>query len=155
MACLPFKEGHKSIPNPSFINEDIIEEGINLFRTNCFIKDFEIKGPSDRTLIYVMLWVGDSLSKINITMEKDIALKALNLNISSFPLPTNSAFPLSSMFTSSTSSEDEELRSYLLKLRSETINRLIERIYPEADGGKASPWWLAFQKRKFMNKSCA
>lgn len=125
-----------------------------MFRTNCFSKDFEIKGPSDRTLIYVMLWVGDCLSKLKIEMSKEEALKTLKANITSFPLPTNSAFPLSSMFsaTSIGSGKEEELRNYILRLRTETVDRLVDRVFLS---GSTSPWWLAFQKRKFMNKSCA
>ena len=44
------------------------------------------------------------------------------------------------------------LRSYLTQVRQELAARLIEKLY--ADGtGKPSKWWMAFQKRRFMNRS--
>lgn len=44
------------------------------------------------------------------------------------------------------------LRQYLIQVRQELAARLIERLY--ADGtGKPSKWWMAFQKRRFMNRS--
>ena len=46
----------------------------------------------------------------------------------------------------------EYLRQYLTQVRQELAARLIERLY--ADGtGKPSKWWMAFQKRRFMNRS--
>ena len=44
------------------------------------------------------------------------------------------------------------LRTYLTQVRQELAARLVERLY--ADGsGKPSKWWMAFQKRRFMNRS--
>lgn len=44
------------------------------------------------------------------------------------------------------------LRTYLIQVRQELAARLVERLY--ADGsGKPSKWWMAFQKRRFMNRS--
>jgi actin related protein 2/3 complex subunit 3 len=46
----------------------------------------------------------------------------------------------------------EYLRTYLTQVRQELAVRLVERLY--ADGtGKPSKWWMAFQKRRFMNRS--
>ena len=46
----------------------------------------------------------------------------------------------------------EYLRQYLTQVRQELAARLVERLY--ADGtGKPSKWWMAFQKRRFMNRS--
>jgi hypothetical protein len=46
----------------------------------------------------------------------------------------------------------EYLRTYLTQVRQELAARLVERLY--ADGtGKPNKWWMAFQKRRFMNRS--
>lgn len=46
----------------------------------------------------------------------------------------------------------EYLRQYLTQVRQELAARVTERLY--ADGsGKPSKWWMAFQKRRFMNRS--
>ena len=44
--------------------EDIITEAINLFRANSLFRNFEIKGAADRVLIYLILFIGDVLTKI-------------------------------------------------------------------------------------------
>lgn len=46
----------------------------------------------------------------------------------------------------------EYFRTYLTQVRQELAARLVERLY--ADGSnKPSKWWMAFQKRRFMNRS--
>lgn len=45
--------------------EDIIQESLELFRANCLFRNFEIKGSGDRLLIYLILFIGDCLSRIN------------------------------------------------------------------------------------------
>lgn len=45
--------------------EDIITESLELFRANSLFRNFEIKGPADRVLIYLILFVGDCLTRIN------------------------------------------------------------------------------------------
>lgn len=43
---------------------DIIDESLALFRPNSLFRNFEIKGPADRVLIYLILFIGDCLGKI-------------------------------------------------------------------------------------------
>lgn len=44
--------------------EDVITEAINLFRANSLFRNFEIKGAADRVLIYLILFIGDVLTKV-------------------------------------------------------------------------------------------
>jgi len=46
-----------------------------LFRANTFFRNFEIKGPADRTLIYGILYVSEALSKIKPAMNRRDAEK--------------------------------------------------------------------------------
>jgi actin related protein 2/3 complex subunit 3 len=43
---------------------DPLDEVLELFRANTFFRNFEIKGPADRLLIYGILFVQDILGKI-------------------------------------------------------------------------------------------
>lgn len=43
---------------------DIINEALDLFRANALFRNFEIQGPADRLLIYLILFIGDVLTKI-------------------------------------------------------------------------------------------
>ena len=41
---------------------------LSLFRANTFFRNFEIKGPADRLLIYGILFVSECLGKVGKTM---------------------------------------------------------------------------------------
>jgi len=136
---------------------DIIDETLDLFRANSLFRNFEIKGPADRLLIILILYVSDCLAKIGsarVTPSKLEAGKTLNtLSVDSFPIPGDATFSLNSHYAPPGSRSDAEyLRGYLTQVRQELAARLIERLY--ADGtGKPSKWWMSFQKRRFMNRS--
>ncbi|KAI9790663.1 MAG: subunit of the Arp2/3 complex, partial [Candelina submexicana] len=50
--------------DPDSESYDILDEVLSLFRANTFFRNFEIKGPADRMLIYGILWVSECLGKI-------------------------------------------------------------------------------------------
>jgi len=52
--------GHAEDPS----RPDIIAESLDLFRANALFRNFEIQGPADRLLIYIILFIGDCLTKI-------------------------------------------------------------------------------------------
>lgn len=131
------------------MRKDIIEEAINLHRVNCFCKSFEILGPADRTLLYLQLYIGDCLARLRPETSKAEAQRLLGAT--SFALPGESAFPLNGMFPAA-SRESEALRAYLAGLRGETASRLLQRLYNDGQNTPNTSW-LAFQKRKIINKT--
>jgi len=135
---------------------DIIDETLDLFRANSLFRNFEIKGPADRTLIVLILFVSDCLSKIgnSRTVPTQIeASKLLNtLAVDTFPIPGDANFPLNAHYAPPHRVDADYLRQYLIQTRQELAARLVEKLY--ADGtGKPSKWWISFQKRRFMNRS--
>ncbi|KAJ7752750.1 actin-related protein ARPC3 [Mycena maculata] len=158
MAILPIKT---KIRGPAPIADaglpDIIDETLDLFRANSLFRNFEIKGPADRTLIVLILYVSDCLAKIGSarTVPTQIeASKMLNtLSVDNFPIPGDANFVLNAHYAAPSSRQDSDyLRQYLVQVRQELAARLVERLY--ADGtGKPSKWWMSFQKRRFMNRS--
>ncbi|KAH0612615.1 uncharacterized protein H6S33_008995 [Morchella sextelata] len=140
--------------DPDSEHYDVLDETLTLFRANTFFRNFEIKGPADRTLIYGILWISDCLSKIKPTMSLRDSEKALQTSaLDHFALPGDPAFPLNALYQPPKDRVDAEtLRGYISQMRQELVIRLLSRIY--ADGtGKPSKWWLSFTKRRFMNKS--
>lgn len=135
-------------------NGDIIDEAIMLFRPNAYFRTFEMRGPADRTLAYLQLLIGDVLGKLKAGMSQSEAQKQLGLwASSSFLIPGDSNFSLKAMFPEpKTRQEMDQLRDYLVKLRVETVCRLLSVLYAE-DKNSPSQWWMAFQKRKFMGKT--
>jgi len=135
---------------------DAIDEVLSLFRANTFFRNFEIRGPADRLLIYGILFVSECLGKVRPTMSVREAQKELQ-NIAldnNFAIPGDPGFPLNQMFEAPRDRQDAELlRQYLSQVRQEIAARLLARLYPEGGDGKPSKWWLSFTKRKFMGKA--
>ncbi|KAF8213830.1 ARP2 3 complex 21 kDa subunit [Mycena galopus ATCC 62051] len=161
MAILPIKTKIRG-PAPIADSEvpDIIDETLDLFRANSLFRNFEIKGPADRTLIVLILYVSDCLAKIGSarTVPTQIeAGKSLNtLSVDNFPIPGDANFALNATTPHRAVARRlvHYLRQYLVQVRQELAARLVERLY--ADGtGKPSKWWMSFQKRRFMNRSWA
>ncbi|KAI9143353.1 putative ARC18-subunit of the Arp2/3 complex [Paraphysoderma sedebokerense] len=156
MAFLPIKTKIRGpAPNADPNSDDIVDEALTLFRANCFFRNFEIKGPADRTLIYLILFISDCLTKITAKSpapNQAEGLKMLTtLAMTNFSIPGDGQFPLNALYSAPAVRTDADLmRQYISQLRQETVNRLVERIYAD---GKLSKWWTCFAKRKFMGKS--
>lgn len=139
-------------PLPPNSDYDIIDETLDLFRANLFFRNFEIKGAADRTLIYGILFVSECLGRLNAnTPEAEAHRALLNLALDSFNIPGDPGFPLNLMYQSpGLRQELDLLRQYIQQFRQELAERLIARVYQD---GRASKHWLAFTKRRFMNRS--
>ncbi|KAI4125858.1 MAG: hypothetical protein LQ347_005206 [Umbilicaria vellea] len=139
--------------DPDSESYDALDEVLSLFRANTFFRNFEIKGPADRLLIYGILFVSECLGKIGKATGSREAEKALmNTALDQFAIPGDASFPLNQAFEAPRDSQDAEiLRQYLSQVRQELAMRLLARVY--AGGNAPSKWWLSFTKRKFMGKS--
>lgn len=51
--------------------EDIIEETLNYFRANVLFRNFEVRGPADRTMIYLTLHAVQCLVKCERIEDKN------------------------------------------------------------------------------------
>ncbi|AOW01969.1 actin-related protein 2/3 complex subunit 3 [Yarrowia lipolytica] len=153
-AILPIKTSFRGPSYPSNADYDIIDEVLDLFRANSFFKNFEIKGPADRALIYGILFVSECLGKLKPTTSANEANKLLNTAaVEHFSIPGDAGFPLNSLYAPPRDrNEVELLRGYLMQFRQELAKRLIEKIYKD-DPSKPNKYWLAFTRRHFMNKS--
>jgi actin related protein 2/3 complex subunit 3 len=143
--------------------EDIVDEAMNLFRANCFFRNFEIKGSADRVLIYLLLFIQECLGKLKPGMNAAEGGRTLTAHAqSNFVLPGEVGFPLNAVYEKPPTRADagiispclidmlDMLRQYLSQLRQEMALRLAARIYQD-DQTQPSKWWMCFTKRKFMN----
>lgn len=89
---------------------DIIDETLDLFRANSLFRNFEIKGPADRTLIVLILFISDCLAKLGSarTVPTQIeASKLLNtLSVDNFAIPGDAHFPLNAHYATPPSRAD-------------------------------------------------
>ncbi|KAG8762877.1 subunit of the Arp2/3 complex, partial [Serendipita sp. 397] len=126
-----------SLPDPASL--DIIDETLDLFRANSLFRNFEIKGPADRLLIILILFISDCLSKIASSPKVPTqieATKLLNtLAVDNFPIPGDANFQLNAHYaTPSNRTEADSLRQYLVQARQETAGRLVEKLYADGTG---------------------
>ena len=61
--------------DPDSESYDILDETLTLFRANTLFRNFEIKGPADRVLIYGILWISECLGKVKPAMSQRDAEK--------------------------------------------------------------------------------
>lgn len=141
--------------DPDSESYDIVDEVLSLFRANTFFRNFEIKGPADRFLIYGILFLQDCLTKVKPNMDPKSAEKALiNGALEQFSIPGEPGFPLNQAFEAPRDrTEAETLRNYLSQVRQELALRLHGRLYDNGTAQAPSKWWLSFSRRKFMGKS--
>jgi ARP2/3 complex subunit ARPC3 len=93
---------HRSLISASNEQGDIIDETLDLFRANSLFRNFEIKGPGDRLLIILILFISDCLSKLGSARTPPTqieATKTLNtLAVDNFPVPGDANFPLNAHY---------------------------------------------------------
>jgi actin related protein 2/3 complex subunit 3 len=123
--------------DPSSESYDPLDEVLSLFRANTFFRNFEIKGPADRVLIYGILFVSEALSKIKPNMTRREAEKSV-FNVSldtNFAIPGDAGFPLNQAYeTPRDRNEAEVLRQYIMQMRQELAARLLNRVYADPSG---------------------
>jgi len=154
MAILPLKTKFKgpAVQAPAD-QEDIIDEALNFFKANVLFRNYEVKGPADRVLIYLTLYISQCVPKLA-NMDKGGAEKAVyQIAIENFSLPGDRNFALGGLVSNPANrGETDMMRQYFTQMRQELGLRLVGRLYLH---GQARPdkWWMCFQKRKFLNKS--
>ncbi|GLC36152.1 hypothetical protein PLESTB_001374900 [Pleodorina starrii] len=174
---IPLNNGNGASVDADGASLDPVDEAIELFRPNSLFKNFDIRGPGDKLLVYLILFISSCLRRLaerkpppNREEARALAFAAAH---DRFPLPGQAGFPLGALMTSPSSREEEEaLRSYLRQCREETGRRLVDRLYAAAAGagsssngggsggssaaeGAAAPnkHWLAFANRRFLDRA--
>lgn len=155
----------KTVPQPPQNNfsqlpnfSSIVDEALYLYRANIFFRNFDLKGPADRTLLYATLFLQECLQTVAAAkpvMTRKDAEKSLLITASapSFAIPGEDKFNLSALFPSPANEKERtELRAYLTELRVACVHGLLDRLYAE-NASVPDKWWTCLAKRKFMNKS--
>ncbi|KAL9326166.1 hypothetical protein ACSQ67_006811 [Phaseolus vulgaris] len=92
----------------SFVNEDgvsrayttdIVDEAITFFRANVFFRNFDIKSPADKLLIYLTFYINIALKRLEGCRTLAEGTKAIiNLGLEKVPVPGESGFPFAGLF---------------------------------------------------------
>ncbi|GFR48650.1 hypothetical protein Agub_g10604 [Astrephomene gubernaculifera] len=160
---------------------DPVDEAIELFRPNSLFKSFDIRGPGDKLLVYLIMFISSCLRRIADRKPTPNREEARSLLFSQahdrFPLPGQAGFPLGALMSAPANKEEEEtIRSYLRQCREEAGRRLVDRIYTASSSSSGSSTggagsggggnsgdasaaavpnkhWLAFANRRFMDRT--
>lgn len=138
----------------SGVSRDIVDETLYAFRANIFLRNFEVKGPADKLLIYLTLYVSLCLKRIADMRLNKVAAETLLFQLAHepFKLPGDSGFTLGGLLSPPADKQEEGVtRSYLRQCREEAGHRLVHKCFDKDD--LPSKYWLAFAQKKFLNKT--
>ncbi|KAL6066882.1 subunit of the Arp2/3 complex, variant 3 [Balamuthia mandrillaris] len=96
MALLPIKSQYKG-PAPKATDPsqpDIIDEALDFFKANVLFRNYEVKGPADRVLVYLTLYISECLVKIGVTSKGEAEKLLFQNAISNFAVPGDRNFTL-------------------------------------------------------------
>lgn len=153
LAILPIKtQVQGPAPKADFDGDDIIDEAISQFRANVYFKNYDVRGPADKVLIYLTVYIQKVLEVVSKNPEKAEAKKAI-LALIQEPVPTTASagFMAALVVKGRPSAEEEKYRTYLRQIREECAMRMFNVLYQF--NGMDLKFWLGYSKRKFLKLS--
>lgn len=134
--------------------EDIIDEAIKLFRFNMSMKSFPVKGPADRTLVYLTVYLNWFITKlVDINNKKDAQAFSTEMAIKMEIKPAEkNHFMNGLMLPAVKKDEPKTFVDYQKQLRQEIGDRIVERLYV-TNGEKSVDFkfWAGVSRRPFMS----
>lgn len=133
---------------------DFIDEILDGFRANILHRTFDVRSPSDRLLAYLTFFASDALRKYaEKCPDKRAGIKAAKeLACERFACPGEADFEFGALLPApETREEMEKFRAFARRCREEIAMRLVERCYDDVTGAP-DKFWMAFAKRKFLNR---
>lgn len=94
---------------------DIVDEAITFFRANVFFRNFDIRSPADKLLIYLTLYINVALKRLEGCRTLAVGTKAIiNLGLEKVPVPGEPGFPFPGLFALPQSQQEAGMFSSLL-----------------------------------------
>jgi actin related protein 2/3 complex, subunit 3 len=92
---------------------DIVDEAITFFRANVFFKNFHVKSPADKLLIYLTFYINIALKRLEGCRTLAVGTKAvINLGLEKVPVPGEPGFPFPGLFTLPQSQEEAGIQCH-------------------------------------------
>ena len=124
------------------------------FKANMLFQQYQVKGPADRTLLYLTLYVHQLLRMCKDKTEDEAKRELLSWKTRSFQHPGDAGFPLAGFLQEPKgSSEADEWKAYMTQCREELNLRVLPLFYKTTTAQKhPDKFWTMFAKRKFLGK---
>lgn len=93
--------------------EDIIDETLYFFKANVLFRNFEVKGPADRILVYLTLYITECLKRIESAPSRAEATRSLTtMALEPFMIPGDPGFPLGTFFPAPANKQEAGMRAH-------------------------------------------
>ena len=132
-----------------------MDEAIAQFRANIFFKNYEVRGPADKVIIYLTVFIQKCLEVISKNpVEAEAKKNLMALIAEAVPSPSQPGFFMGSLaLKGKGAAEEEKFRQYCKQLKEECAVRLFKILFNPEYGTMDLKFWLAFAKRKFLKLS--
>uniref|UniRef100_A0A914XV01 Actin-related protein 2/3 complex subunit 3 n=1 Tax=Panagrolaimus superbus TaxID=310955 RepID=A0A914XV01_9BILA len=147
MMSLPFKNFY-DVKNT---NKDIIDEALGFYQQAMDADTYLIHGDADRTLIYLFLFITECCKCCLYAKDALTAWERLRLLVDEkiLPIPGDVGFPFNAYYGRPKNAREKYfLRSYLMQLEQECIERFFMIVYKNTDDPRED--WLSFGKQTFL-----
>lgn len=137
---------------------DIVDEAIYHFRTNLFMRSFQLGEPAIKIIVYLTYYGAKILSEIKDAVRmkadlnsklKEIIKKNSSTSGREFWIPGEEKFILAEFVTKDNFNE-AELVGYFALLRNEMARRMFEKIC--GDGNEPNDFWMSISHKRFLDK---
>ena len=145
-------------PAPPTTDYDAVDEVISFFRSNVLFRKFTVESDADKVLIYLTLYISSCLKTLvacptSTEGAKSLFALAHEMHFDEWD-ETNALVAGGIVNRPKTVEEGDVLKSYFKQCREEVGIRLVDHCYVD-EGTKLNKFWMAFAKKKFMNKELA
>ena len=153
LAILPIKTKVQGpAPKADFDGDDIIDEAISQFRAQVYFKNYDVRGPADKVLIFLTVYIQKLIEVVAKNPDQNEAKKAISaLFQEAVPTTASAGFMAALVVKGRPSAEEEKYRTYLRQLKEECGIRMFNILYQ--NNGMDLKYWLAYSKRKFLKLS--
>lgn len=156
LALLPLRTQTNG-PAPITKERDIIDEAIEFFRANVLFKSFDIKGPADCVLVYLLVCLShcfkitenEYIHREFRKLEQGAKKKLSDLVADKIPRPKEQGYFMSSMLENMPM-EVDLYAQYVRQLKEELAVRFLQKFYEEGMQIEDFKFWCGLSKKKFM-----
>ena len=141
--------------NADTSTHDIVDEAIHLYRANILFKNYKIKGPADRILIYLTCFIQKSLEQMQRFKTEEQQRRVIGMIVADPGAIdiTNATFFMNKLgLLQANGAQAKKCKDYLKKLIEETSTRLQELLYREGEGDMNRKYWMGMSKRPFLGQ---
>ena len=136
--------------------KDIIDEALELFRALVLFKNFKVKGPADKTVVFLTCFTQKVLQELKRHEKNQQKAHGIVDELIKLPVDLNSPEyfmnKLALFHKAKNPAEGQKMQKYLMALKVETWKRLQTILYDDKTGPLDCKYWMMMGKNPFMGR---